>query len=115
VVSPCALALKNLCLEPVLGVDPLAEHHQLRLEEDHGIDGPAALGIQLAGPVAHEAQVERCFEMAGDVVVRNERRTGYGVGLMETTRLRRAEPGARRDAGRFGPSGLIPTADARMP
>ncbi len=42
------------------GADALEEHHELELEEDDRIDArPAALGIQVAHPVAHEAQIER--------------------------------------------------------
>jgi hypothetical protein len=59
--------------ELALGADPLEEHHQLQLEEDHRVDaGPATFGIELLRPVPNEAQIELRFEVAIEVVSRNE-------------------------------------------
>jgi hypothetical protein len=50
--------------------DALKEHHQLQLEEDDGVDaGSPTFGVELSRPVADKAQVQRCFEMAVEVVL----------------------------------------------
>ena len=50
--------------------DALEKHHQLQLEEDDGVDaGSPTFGVELARPVADKAQVQRCFEMAVEVVL----------------------------------------------
>jgi hypothetical protein len=52
-----------------LGADPLEEHDELELEEDHGIDaGPAAVGVEVARPVADEAKIQLGFKMAVEMV-----------------------------------------------
>ena len=50
--------------ELALGPQTLEEHDQLELEEDHGVDARApAGGVAVAGPLAHEAQVELGVEV----------------------------------------------------
>ena len=59
--------------ELALGADPLEEHHQLQLEEDHGVDArPAPLGIELPRPVPDEVQIELRFQMAVKMIGRDE-------------------------------------------
>jgi hypothetical protein len=70
----------------------LEEHHELELEEDHGVDGGAtALGVQLSRPVAHEAQVELGFQVAVEVIPGNEVLQRDGDGLVEAAGFGRAE------------------------
>jgi hypothetical protein len=41
------------------GADALEEQDELELEEDHWVDaGPAAIGVQLSGPLTHEPEIE---------------------------------------------------------
>jgi hypothetical protein len=59
--------------ELALGADALEEHDELELEEDHRVDrGTAAFGIQVAYPLTNKGQIERRFEVAVEVVSRNE-------------------------------------------
>jgi hypothetical protein len=59
--------------ELALGADPLEEHDQLQLEEDHRIDaGAAALGIEIRGPFTDESQVELRLKMTVEVGPGNE-------------------------------------------
>src|SRR5262249_19813426 len=57
-LPPDTEAIRGQGKELALRAKPLEEHHQVELEEDHGIDaGPAAFGVELLYPLAHEAQV----------------------------------------------------------
>jgi hypothetical protein len=59
--------------ELALGADPLKEHDELQLEEDHGVDGGAAdWRLAILDPVTDERQVERGVEVAVEVIRRNK-------------------------------------------
>ena len=74
--------------ELALGADPLKEHDELELEEDDGVDArPAAFRVQLSRPVAHEAQIQRPFQMAVEVVGRDELLQRHGRQGAEGARL----------------------------
>ena len=56
-----------------LGAEPLKEQDQLQLEEDHRVDGGSPdVRVGITHQVAHEAQVERAFQMAIEVIWRNQ-------------------------------------------
>jgi hypothetical protein len=55
------------CLYPsvAFSADALEEHDQRQLEEDHRINGgTTTVGVQLARPLADEAEVNRRLEVA---------------------------------------------------
>ena len=84
--------------ELALGADALEEHHQLQLEEDDRVDGgPAPLGVELPRPVADEAQVELGFQVAVEVVDRDEVLQRDGDRLVEAAGFGRAEHRGLRD------------------
>jgi hypothetical protein len=75
-----------------LGTDPLEEHHQLQLEEHDRIDaGPAPLAVELARLLADEAQIEPDFEIAVEVVGRDEVLQRDRDGLVEGVGFGRAK------------------------
>src|SRR5829696_1491550 len=72
----------------VLGAEPVEEYDQLELEEDDRINrGTAPLGVELGDPLAHEAQVERGFQVAIEVILRNEVLEGDGNRFVEAAGL----------------------------
>ena len=95
-----------------LGADPLEEHHELELEEDHGIDaGPPALGVQLLRPVPHEAEIELRLQVAGEVDPRDELLQRDSGRFGKAAGLRRAE---HSDLSRVWPRDAEPVTKARV-
>jgi hypothetical protein len=71
---------------------PFEEHHQLQFAEDDGVDaGSPTFGVVLSRPVAHKAQVQRCFEMAVEVVLGEKILQRDGNRLVEAAGFGRAE------------------------
>jgi hypothetical protein len=55
--------------EPPLAPQPLEEHDELELEEDHRIHGrPAAPGVKRGDELPHEREVQRLLQPAVEVV-----------------------------------------------
>jgi hypothetical protein len=60
--------------ELAFGADPLEKHDELQLEEDDRVNArSSSVGIQLPYPLPDEAQVQLCFQVAVEVVGRDER------------------------------------------
>jgi hypothetical protein len=96
-----------------LGADAFEEHDQLQLEEDDRIDGGAApLGVVLPRPVADEAEVQLGFEVAVEVIGRDEGLERDGDRLIKATWLGRAEH--RRSPG-VEAAMMAPSSQARDP
>jgi len=75
-----------------LGADALEEHHQLELEEDDRIDARSSpVGIEAVRPIADEGQVERGFQVAVEVVGRNQVLQRDGDRRVEAAGLGRTE------------------------
>ena len=80
--------------ELALGADALEEHHQLQLEEDDRVDGgTSTIGVQLRDPLPDEAQVERGFQVAVEVVAGNEGLQRDGDRLIQAAGFCGAEHG----------------------
>jgi hypothetical protein len=75
--------------------DPLEVHDELQLEENHGIDArPTPLGILLAGPLAHEAEVELGLKVTVEMVCGDEGLKRDGDRLVEAPSLGGTKHGA---------------------
>ena len=95
--------------ELALRAEPLEEHDQMQLEEDHRVDaGTASLGIVLPDPLTDEAEIEFRLEVAVEVALRNECFQRDGDRLVEAAALGRTEHARLRGEGRRG-------NDARFP
>lgn len=86
-----------------LGADAFEEHHQLQLEKDHRVDrGAPLIGIGVLDPLTEEAEIQRGFEMAVEMILGNEILSRDGDRLVQMAGFRGAEHGALPDAGRGG-------------
>lgn len=71
---------------------PSNEHHQLQLEEDHGVNGGTTpLGVQVPRPLPDEAQVELGFQVPIRVVHRDQVLQGDGDRQIKAAGFGRAE------------------------
>jgi hypothetical protein len=76
------------------GPDAFEDHDELELEEDDRVDArPAPLGVALPRPLPDEAQVEVGFQVAVEIVPRNQVLQRGDHGLIEAAGFGRAEHG----------------------
>src|SRR4051794_6693198 len=95
-----------------LRANALEEHDQLEFEEDYRIDGgPPPLGVQLLDLAADKAEIGLRFQVAVEVVVRNEVLERDGDRLVAAASLggakHRSPPGRRVESARRVPSRLL--------
>jgi len=77
---------------------------KMELEEDDRINaGATPLGVELGDPLAHEAQVERGFQVAIEVILRNEVLEGDGNRFVEAAGLGGTEHKAFPNVSRAAP------------
>jgi hypothetical protein len=72
-IPPDTEAIRGQGEELALRAKALEEHHEVELEEDHGIDRrPASVGIAALDPIPDETQIEAGIEVAVEVIAGHE-------------------------------------------